>query len=279
MPLRKAVLSLAILLLATAPLALAQGTYTQIDYPGTANGTSVQAIDNGGTLVGSYVDNDGNSNGFVLSNGTYSTIDYPGAQETYLSGINDAGEVVGSTYNPEVGFLYDLLTQTFSQISDSGATYTVPAAINNAGLVAGYLVGSSGVQGFVLRGTTYHSVFPPKAIATYAWGIGDNDEVVGLAYSPKGIPQSFAFQRGKYIFLSISGETTAKVRGISPNGSALVGWYQPTGSYYAGFVLQNEILQELQFPSSLETSAYGINNVGVVVGSFNDLSNSVHGFT
>jgi len=35
MTFRKAVLSLAVLLLATAPLALGQGTYTQIDVPGS----------------------------------------------------------------------------------------------------------------------------------------------------------------------------------------------------------------------------------------------------
>jgi hypothetical protein len=69
----KAVLSLAALLFATAPLALAQGTYTQIDVPGSIL-TFVSGIDTAGDIVGSYADPTSRRHGFLLSGGVYTTI-------------------------------------------------------------------------------------------------------------------------------------------------------------------------------------------------------------
>lgn len=73
MTFRKVVLSCAVLLLAIAPLAVAQGTYTQIDYPGAAQ-TGVNGIDSAGDLVGTYPDASNTFHGLLLSNGTYTTI-------------------------------------------------------------------------------------------------------------------------------------------------------------------------------------------------------------
>jgi hypothetical protein len=67
----KAVLSLAVLL-ATASLALAQGTYRQIDYPGAAD-TQVTGIDTAGDLVGFY-NASGIDHGLLFNSGTYTTI-------------------------------------------------------------------------------------------------------------------------------------------------------------------------------------------------------------
>src|ERR1700674_3559593 len=99
----------ALLLIATVSLALAQGTYTQIDYPG-ASWTYAEGIDSAGDIVGYYVDTVG-EHGFLLSGGGYTSIDYPGAKYTVASGINDNGQVVGGTLDLAVGFLYDVQTQ------------------------------------------------------------------------------------------------------------------------------------------------------------------------
>src|SRR5271155_3497411 len=78
---RKAVLSLAVLLLTTAPLALAQGTYTQIDVPGSLE-TLGYGIDNAGDIVGGYLDSNDSYHGFLLSGGIFTTLDSPGATST-----------------------------------------------------------------------------------------------------------------------------------------------------------------------------------------------------
>src|ERR1700730_6052841 len=76
-----------------ASLAVAQGTYTQIDFP-SALMTQPNGINAAGLVVGSYEDAAG-GHGFLLQSGTYTTIDYPGAQYSYGQGINDKGQIVG----------------------------------------------------------------------------------------------------------------------------------------------------------------------------------------
>src|SRR5205085_4723489 len=102
-------------LLLAAPLAFAQGTYTLFDVPGSL-ATYATGINSAGDVVGYYVDSSGNFNGFVLSAGSYTTITYPGATVTHLFGINDNNQIVGTTPNPDIGFLYDEQTNTFTTI-------------------------------------------------------------------------------------------------------------------------------------------------------------------
>jgi hypothetical protein len=142
---RKAGCFLAAFLIASVPLALAQGTYTQFDVPG-ALATYVSGINTSGDIVGYWVDANVNYHGFLLNGSTYTTIDYPGATYTYLYGINDLGQIVGVA-GTNIGFLYDVVTQTFTTITCPHAFFTLPYAINNAGTIAGTL----GYQGFFLR--------------------------------------------------------------------------------------------------------------------------------
>src|SRR5579863_6758046 len=82
---RKASL-LAVLLMA-ASVALAQGTYTQIDYPGSTF-TYCWGVNRAGDISGGYTDTAGNYHGFLLSNGVYVSFDYPGAGGTEGWGLN-----------------------------------------------------------------------------------------------------------------------------------------------------------------------------------------------
>src|SRR4029077_17755101 len=98
----------AVLLVAFVPLALAQGTYTQIDVPGAIH-TYCYGINARGDLSGSYSDVSGGWHGFLLSSGSFTTFDFPGASVTYVYGINDKGHVVGYAANGtrSTGFGYD----------------------------------------------------------------------------------------------------------------------------------------------------------------------------
>jgi hypothetical protein len=59
---------LLVVLILLVPVASAQGTYIQIDYPGTTE-TYVFGIDTAGDVTGTYVGADGIYGGFVLING------------------------------------------------------------------------------------------------------------------------------------------------------------------------------------------------------------------
>jgi probable HAF family extracellular repeat protein len=255
----------------------AQGTYTQIDVPG-ALGTLAYAIDTAGDVAGWYADNSG-QHGFLLSAGVYSTIDYPGASDTNLFGMNDLGQFVGSANSPFGGFLFNSQAQTFTSISFPGTLSTFPTAINNAGEIAGWVHGTRNQFGFTLAGSTYRRIVPTGAVSSTLSGLASSGKVVGYVFSAGGSYLNFVVQQGKYEHLAIASAPGAVVEGINPSGSALVGFYQPSSGVLAGFMYQNKILTTLQFPGSTQTSAWGINIAGQVVGTFYDASGIPHGFT
>ena len=159
---RKVICRAALFLIASVPLALAQGTYTQIDAPG-AVWTTAFGINTAGEITGSYADASGTVHAFLLSSGNYTIIDYPGGYNTSLGGINDLDQVVGDSVSGG-GFVYDVSTNTFTTISGPGGTGTTPVAINNAGTIVGYFVPQSGsVQGFELVGSSYTTIAPPHS--------------------------------------------------------------------------------------------------------------------
>jgi probable HAF family extracellular repeat protein len=269
------VLSLAILLVlaASAPLALAQGTYTQIDVPGAVS-TLATGINAAGDIVGAYDDASGVSHGFLLSGGVYTTIDYPGAAYTSVTGINDVGQIVGDdSYD---GFLYDLQTQAFTTISVPGQNgYTIPLAINNAGTIVGFIsIQGKGPVGFELAGGKYREVLPKGFEFSFVAGINNSGEAVGQGSNFLN-DLNFLFNQGKFQPSGIP--MSASANGIN-DLNAIVGKYLSNNNYF-GFVLQNGVFQRLRFPRENYTIAQGINTSGEVVGYFDDSSGVGHGFT
>ena len=269
-----------LLLIATVPL-IAQGTYTQIDVPGSL-GTICSGIDTNGDIVGFYADAT-TLHGFLLSGGVYTTIDYPGAQETTLRGVNDSGKIVGFTNPTVTGFLYDVSTQSFTVISYPNAQDTFPFAINASGVIAGtYFDANRDTDyGFELLGSSYKQIVPPKAQNAQVYGISATGVLAGYVTltSAAHTKQTFLFKHGSFDPIALPNAPGAAVSGINPAGSALVGEYFPTSMTTLGFLYQSGSLQTLQFPGSSITSAVGINSANTVVGFFYDSSFNAHGFT
>jgi probable HAF family extracellular repeat protein len=266
----------AMLVLLSAPLALAQGTYTQIDVPG-ANATNCNGIDTADDIVGVYDAGSPIAHGFLLSGGIFTTIDRPGFAQSGAFGINDVGQIVGSNDPSNQAFIYDIATQTFTEIGYPGALITFPSAINNAGAIAG-TVSDTGLEetGFELVGSTYRIVAPPNVTTVRLSGITASGEIVGNAYGAGGV-MNFFFFNGKYERIPFTGAIPI-VTGVNPSGTALVGYYKLHSGAQVGFLHQGSSHQELNFPSSMHTLPSGINNGGMVVGTFSDSDGNVHGF-
>jgi probable HAF family extracellular repeat protein len=272
---RKIILSLAVLLLSS--LALAQGTYTEVDVPGALT-TAGFGIDTAGDMIGLYVDASGNYHGFLLSGTTFSTIDYPGAPITYLFGINDLGQIVGYGNAGNSGFSYDVATQAFTPISYPHANRTFPTAINNAGTIVGSVIDlDNETLGFELVGSRYRQISPPGTFDVSLAGITESGKIVGTVSNIAGT-KNFLFNHGNYGHLTIPGASGAVVAGINPAGTAMVGNYTHSSGITAGFLYQGKTLTTLQFPGSNTTYAIGINSAGEVAGYFIDASGNLHGF-
>ena len=99
-------------------------SYTLIDPPGAGNssngfygsGAMVYGINDHGQAVGNFIDNDDVTHGFIydISDDSYTVLDIPGSTYTYLSGINNLGQIVGyySDGAKNHGVLLEFITDT-----------------------------------------------------------------------------------------------------------------------------------------------------------------------
>src|SRR5690242_10425851 len=112
------------MLAASAFYAQSGPTFTTIDFPGAAS-TTPWGINTRGDIVGSYVNADKSTHGFLLSGGQFSPIDFPGATSTTLYGINPAGDIVGQyTLADNIDHSFVLSGGQFTKIDFPGAAST-----------------------------------------------------------------------------------------------------------------------------------------------------------
>jgi len=259
-------------MLLTPSLAFAQGTYTQIDYPG-ASQTYPQGIDAAGDLVGYYYDAANAVHGFLLSGGLFTTIDYAGGTGTFLYGINDEGLIVGS--DGINGLLYDVQSQTFTLINYPTASSTMAAAINNSGTIAGAFSSGSGCSeqnGFELIGTIYRKFDVPESNETYLVGINNIGVIVGgfvRIQNQDCLVHTFISHPGTeaHVF-DPKGLLDAGVLAINDLGGIAGFYVNSTSGYYTGFEFENKQFNSIEFPDSIYTVARGINDSEQVVGNF-----------
>lgn len=267
-----------LLLIASAPVVMAQGgTWTQIDYPGALE-TACTGIDSFGNVVGWYQGGD-DVYGFILSNGTFTSVALLDNFLTEFNGINDLGQIVG--YSGGGGFVYNWPTQTFTEgIGYPDSDWTVPYGINNAGTIIGaYQTNDIYEDAFMLSGSTYTQLRPPDleyAEDFSANGITTSGWVV-LSVRDYG---NYIYKNGNYKKIPISNRY-ADATGVNPAGTEIVGC-SPINEEEneVGFLYRNDAVTEMKFPGANSTCPNSVNDSGVIVGSFT-VSGSIssHGFT
>ncbi|HLH52854.1 MAG TPA: hypothetical protein VKY92_04485 [Verrucomicrobiae bacterium] len=88
---------------------LKDGSFSSIDVPtaigGTIGGTYGEGINNAGEVVGRFLDSNSVQHGFVLSKGVYTILDFPGASDSVAFGLNDRGQIVGTSDSGTIGWI------------------------------------------------------------------------------------------------------------------------------------------------------------------------------
>jgi hypothetical protein len=219
-----------------------QRDYRNLDFPGPAQ-TQVNGLNDHGVYVGFGLGQDG-AFGWYAMNGVshevnFAARDQPhqGARVDELLGVNNDDVAVGFYVDASGnahGYEYDIGTHSFSAVTESGAKYLVAAAINNRGEVAGFYFtnpGTSHAVGFIrYRDGTSVDLRAPGACSTWAMGVNDTDEVVGV-YTPCGRSTATAMdgftwtpQAGFATVNDPDGVGTTTINGVNDDGD-LVGSY------------------------------------------------------
>ncbi len=250
-------------------------TFTTIDPPAANQSIYPQGINDGGQIVGSYVDSQ--YHGFLLSGGNLITIDYPGAVGTFPYGITNSGQIAGSywsCYACNHGFL--LSTGSFTTIDHPGYTATSLNGINNLGQI----VGSADSHGFLLSGGNFSDFnypgYPITVDSTVPFGINDGGQIVGFYFPPSSF-SGFLLSGGNFSTINYPGAVGTAPYGINNSGQ-IVGYYIDSSSQYHGFLLSGGNFSTIDYPGAINTAAYGINNLGQIVGAYSDSSGQYHGF-
>jgi len=222
----------------------------------------------------------GNSHGFLRSadGGSLTTIDVPGASDTLATGINDAGQIVGS-FADGTGthaFLRSADGSSFATIDVPGARDTYGAGINDAGRIVGWSFDTTRFHGFLLSDGSFATFDVPGADSTEAHGINATGQIVGTFQDSSFYTHGFLRDAdGSFTTIDVPGAIADNfdLSGINTTGQ-IVGWFlDATGLH--GFLRNTDgTFTTIDGPSAPgNTRVNGINDVGQIVGSFD-----VHGF-
>jgi hypothetical protein len=173
------------------------GTFTPINFPGSAQ-TQANGLNDHGVVVGYfYPTNNGvpldNQFGFVEQNGVYTAVNNPHTPTNPNPGVLIENQVLGVN-NRDIavaffndasgnshGYTYNIKTGVFSaDINVPNAVSTVTAAINDSGGLAGFYTDASGVtHGFLDNNGVFTTVDGPGSTQTELLGLNNNGIAVG----------------------------------------------------------------------------------------------------
>jgi probable HAF family extracellular repeat protein len=209
--------------------------------------TQPVGINDKGVITGGYLDAEGNSHGFLLTkSGSYVTFDVPGALFLEAGRSTNPGYIAGD-YVAEDG-----IDRPFVRNPDGsfdfkpeypGASVTFGVDLNgNGDLVGSYTLDPSaenGFTGYVMRGNRF--------VATFS-------------YPGANITNTY-------------------VLGVNESGAIVGSFKTTTADEEHGFLrTAHGKFRQIDYPGSLQTEAFGINDAGDIVGRYLDANGVNHGF-
>ncbi len=264
----KLLITTALALLAAAPAAIAQTTYTLTTFtvPG-ATYTNVVDINERGDVSGYYGIPNGLSQGFLRNaSGEIITISFPGQSDTIAYGLNNLGVIAGtySTGTSGGGMLYYNGAYKSIVIGDRS---TAVNDINDSGYYAGSY-GRANASGYIASPSGQITILNyPGALSTGVNWIKDNGAAIGTYQDTFGVYHTFAWSaQSGYKALSIPGLPGATIGDVNAAG-VMVGAYF-NGVTDRGFVCHNGRLQIILPPGANDSTVQAINNKGQLVGSY-----------
>ncbi len=209
---------------------------------------------------------------------TFTKIQVPGAMKTEASGINNAGQVVGTYWSFDGtvhGYLFD--GSTHATIDFPGAPYTFVFGINAAGQIVGSAAFTSLGPWFALvadHGTFTAYNFPNQQ--TDGRAINAAGQIVGVWDA--GVPPDHGYLKSgdTYTGIDVPGAQQTYALGIN-NAGKISGTYVAANGLLHGFAQVGGQLVNIDFFGAAQTFVGGINNLDAMVG-WSQTGAGTHGF-
>ena len=238
------------------------GNRTPVSPPGGGD-VYVFGINNSNNVLGR------SGNGYFLMRTRAGRIEYvtltlDGHPEADFTGLNNAGQLVGYYMEPDgsvTGFMKETDASGWIFIRHPDVNYegcsdarsqpcgTYITGINNTGLMAGYYIGSDGIQhGFILDDNGFTPIEHPNPrpgnpINIHVGGINDNGKVVGAFWGADFYAEGFIADGNDFTSISHPDATPAENGGFGTfftginNSNQITGWYDD--GFKQGFWLNN----------------------------------------
>lgn len=249
-------------------------TFFQTQTAGTAQGTLKSAV---------FLYNVGPLGPLPPAALTYSSLDLPGAAGTFVSGITNAGRMVGAFQDAQ-GISHGYVTQKqggFTTIDFPNAMATFANGLNDRGdLVGTYTDAAGNSHGFFLQDENFSTLDFPGAILTAPIAINDKQQIVGVYESADQGIHGFLLDHGGFTSIDHNPDNFVppftEVLGINNRGE-VVGSFLEFVSL-VGLIQDGDSFQTLIVPGQVKTFVQAVNEPGDQVGTYNDINDILHGF-
>ncbi len=207
---------------------------------------------------------------FTLIDGVFTTYDFPGSKNTYFYALGNNGQAAGH-YEDSNGLYHGVVLNENGELSQydfPGAVQTEIYGISDAtGALTGNFTDAQGVR----RGFTGDTIIEvPGASETFADFVSEG-RLVGSYIDTDGLYHTYVFTPdGEYRSVDIP--NAAQIEFVLVHGINKAGVYV-TRSKLVGDVTRTHVSTfrgrvELQFPESISTEGWNINQDGSVVGYY-----------
>jgi len=176
----------------------------------------------------------------------------------------------------------DAQQYAFTQIDVPGATETAVNGNSNTAVV-GQFDDANGTHGFILRKGTFTTVDIPKASNTRLNGINAAGSFTGTYDDPSAGRQfAFVWRNGVFTRLDPAGSIHSQGGFLNAQGEVVGGYKVPGGTdgRRRAFFWRNGVFTTIDpFPNpTVGPVAFGINDKGQIVGTYQDADSHRHGF-
>ena len=255
-------------------------TFESIDVVGV-DFLEVTASSDFGDFAGNTKSADGEKIvGFTLIDGVFTTYDFPGSKNTFFYALGNNGQAAGH-YEDSDGLYHGVILEdgNLRQYDYPDAVQTFLRGISDAtGALTGDFIDVSGVR----RGFSGDLIVEvPGVSATYADFVHAQGVIAGSYIDADGTYHAYVrLPNGNFATMDLPGAPNLEYfhyHGINDAGF-LVGRAKAIGDVPRTYVGVFGELHEIQFPGSVSTEGWNINQDGSIVGYYDTPDGRRHGF-